>query len=88
MNKKNRYIRRRGGNYGEFHIHQLVVGHDFFKNAFGQDTEAMRDAWPELREDVFQHMIDRHKRGFTRPLMPFGFWEYESPQGRDKSFTE
>ena len=89
MNKKNKYLRKRGGgNYGSGHIHHLLIGHDYFNDGFGTDAEAMRAAWPELRDDVFKHMVERHKQGLTNPLMPWGFWELESLQSRDRSLRE
>ena len=45
--------------YGSGHIFQLCHGHDFFGDGFGTDLDAMRAAWPELREAVYEMVQER-----------------------------
>ena len=45
--------------YSSSHVFQLLVGHDFFNDAFGTDLDAMREAWPILRERVYELMHER-----------------------------
>ena len=39
--------------YKNVHVLQLCIGRDHFGDAFGNDLDAMRAAWPALRERVF-----------------------------------
>ena len=69
------------------HVFQLVHGRDFFGNAFGHDMEAMREAWPELRDRVFTMTAERRRHGHKR-IRPWAWWQFESPKRRDGRMTE
>lgn len=82
--------RRRTGNYSHDHVLCLYFGRDFFR-AFGDESrplEAMRKAWPVLREKVFQLAHERRKQNPHSRIMPAGWWLFESSEERDKSITE
>ena len=68
------------------HIEQLLNGHDFFGGGFGDGNYAiadMRQAWPVLRERVFQVLLERNTR-----IRPWAWWRFESSQQRDESISE
>jgi hypothetical protein len=48
-------------------IFQLCVGSDFFRDGFGSDREAMREAWanPEIRRQVYEYQEARNQRRGT-----------------------
>ena len=63
-----RDLKRRG--YTHAHAFQLVVGWEWFGDAFGTDREAMHKAWadPAMREQVFDLCEQRRVAGSTREL--------------------
>ena len=81
--------RARGGPvaYKPSHVFQLLVGHDFFHDGFGSDTDSMREAWPVLRSATFELMETRNQKGVSR-LRPWAWWQFESPEPRNESETE
>ena len=56
---------RRG--YTGSHVMQLVHGHDFFRDGFGDDLDAMSTAWPILRDKVSEALAEWNR---TRSLTP------------------
>ena len=64
--------------YTSAHVFQLVVGHDFFRDAFGNDLDAMREAWPILRDRVMTRHAERQARG-GGSLRPWAWWKFECP---------
>lgn len=86
--------------YTRSHVDQLLHGHDFFHDAFGDDIEVMRRAWPELKREVFEKAEERHQeyaclsdhdRGLVCGgchLMPWGWWQFDSPVRRYTGLDE
>ena len=80
--------------YGNGHIFQLLCGHDYFNDGFGEDNmEGMREAWPILKDKVTAMMIERLTKDKITYLFerPWGFWQFENLPPRlknesDKSF--
>lgn len=70
--------------YGRQHTFQLLTGHDFFGDAFGDNIDAMRQAWPVLRDAACELCATR--RG--RRLRPWGWWEFEANERRNPAETE
>lgn len=83
MPRSRRTLRRRTG-YTHAHVFQLAVGHDFFGDAFGRDTDAMRIAWPELREKVLTMHAERMTQGRTTRPRPWAADQFDKPQLRQK----
>ena len=55
------------------------------------DRETLRAAWFDLREHVFAMLDDVRRRGRCGPtwrIRPWGWWEFSSPEPRDRSVTE
>ena len=83
MPRVKRRAHRRRAAYGFGHVFQLFCGHDFARPpGFGDDTGAMRAAWPTLRADVFAYLEKRRAAGRTDQLRPWGWWQFESPEPR------
>ena len=62
---------------------QLFCGHDFARPpGFGDDIAAMREAWPILRDEVFDLLAKRREMGRTDQIMPWAWWAFSSPERR------
>lgn len=86
--KRKTLLKRR--TYGRGHVHHLWCGHQFLDEGFGRpvgNLEAMREAWPVLREQVFALCAERHAKGDLR-IKPVGWWLFEAPEERNEGETE
>lgn len=64
--------KKRVTTYTDSHVFHLLTGFDFFKDAFGDDEDAMRAAWPHLRQRVFDAQAERVARGWPADRRPWG----------------
>ena len=83
MPRQSRRAHRRGTAYRDTHIYQLLTGHDFFGDAFGDksfrggrvNTEAMQAAWEKFSEPILAAWVREYPG--TRP---FAWWEFDAPE--------
>lgn len=63
-----------GRNYSDFHVHQLIIGRDFFHKGFGDDPDEdeLRIAWMILKDRVMVSHAARMRRGLVNPSIPWG----------------
>lgn len=77
---------RRRSEWTELHRLQLLHGHDFVGDAFGNhdqfDADLAREAWDELREGLLAEHIREHPG--TRPV---GFWAFDAPEPMRRTGT-
>lgn len=82
-------------------ILQLACGNDYFSDGFGDDVEAMREAWadPDVQEQVWLEHRRRHKLG--KPWASYVFddgvgdvfrakdlrWQETNPEDAAKAIT-
>jgi hypothetical protein len=88
MPRVSRRLKRRRAGYTTAHLFQLLCGHDFFSDAFSRDLDAMREAWPLLRDGVFQLLAKRRAAGQSVRLRPWAWWQFEAPGQAGDGETE
>lgn len=74
MPSPHRRAHRRLTDYGHGHLFHLLCGHDFFGDGFGHrpdSIEAMREAWPQLRDEVYELLAQRRLAGCTTRTTPW-----------------
>lgn len=70
--------KRRTNKYNEWHLHQFATGICYIAGiAFDDDTEAMKEAWEQLREPFME--VWKVEFAATRPWV---WWELDAPERR------
>ena len=86
MPRVKRKAHRRRCEWTDLHRLQLLHGHDFLGDAFGNDeafdADCARDAWNDLGDEVLAEHIREHPG--TRP---WGWWAFESPESIRRTGT-
>ena len=80
-------VRRKGRQrrgYSPGHVNHLLHGRDFFRNGFGDDLDAMREAWPVLRDEVVESMDLWNQNAKMAPcvddhgiIRPWGWYQFD-----------
>jgi len=63
--------------FTDAHREQLIRGHDFFGDAFGDEIEAMRAAWKEHRAEILAEYVSANPG-----RRPWAFWQFDAPEPR------
>jgi len=66
---------------------QMLHGRSFWRDDFGNDLDAMYQAWSnqDVQERVYREHYQKHGHRCTRP---FGWWQFNSSERRDPSIAD
>ena len=86
MPRVKRKAHRRRRAWTDLHRLQLLHGHDFMGDAFGNDeafdVDSARLAWSELRDELIAEWIAE-----SPGSRPFGFWMFDAPEPMRRTGT-